>query len=33
MGRRAMANKLMMYGIIAMLVTAISVIAYFKLIK
>lgn len=33
MGRRAMANKLMMYGIIAMLATAICVIAYFKLIK
>jgi len=33
MGRRAMANKVMMYGIIAMLVSAILVIAYFKLIK
>jgi len=33
LGRRAMANKLMMYGIIAMLLGAIGIIAYFKLIK
>lgn len=33
MGRRAMANKVMMYGIILMLVAAICIIAYFKLIK
>ena len=32
-GAAGHGNKLMMYGIIAMLVTAISVIAYFKLIK
>lgn len=33
MGRRAMANKLMMYGIILMLLGAIGIVAYFKLIK
>jgi len=33
MGRRAMANKIVMYGIILMLLGAIGVIVYFKMIK
>ena len=33
MGRRAMANKVMMYGIILMLLGAIGIVAYFKLFK
>jgi vesicle transport through interaction with t-SNAREs protein 1 len=33
MGRRAAANKLLLYGIIAMLFFAICFVAYFKLIK
>ena len=33
MGRRAMANKAMLYGIIAMLFGAILLVAYFKLFR
>ena len=33
MGRRALANKAMLYGIIAMLFGAILLVAYFKLFK
>ena len=33
MGRRAMANKVMLYGIIAMLFGAILLVAYFKLFR